>query len=51
MLEINKKAASKFGIDARVIEENVDTKKNIEILGNDHIHILVNLFQNWSRFS
>jgi len=35
MLEINKRAASKFGIDTRIIEENVDTKKNIKILGND----------------
>ncbi len=35
MLEINKKEAKKFGIDPEIIEANIDTKKNIEILGND----------------
>ncbi|MGQ9465895.1 MAG: DNA methyltransferase [bacterium] len=35
MLESNKKAATKFGIDTKVIEEKTDTRKNIEILGND----------------
>ncbi len=35
MLEINKKAASKYGIDPKLIEEKANTKKNIEILGND----------------
>jgi len=35
MLEVNKRAATKFGIDTRFIEERVDTRKNIEILGND----------------
>lgn len=35
MLEVNKKAASKFGIDPKLIEANVETKKNIEILGDD----------------
>jgi DNA modification methylase len=35
MLEVNKRAATKFGIDTRFIEEHVDTRKNIEILGND----------------
>ncbi len=35
MLEANKKAAIKFGIDTELIEVSVDTKKNIEILGDD----------------
>ena len=35
MLESNKKAAAKFGIDVNLIEKKVDTKKNIEILGDD----------------
>jgi len=35
MLEANKKAATKFGIDIELIEKKVDTQKNIEILGND----------------
>ncbi|HID71762.1 MAG TPA: hypothetical protein EYP29_03340 [Thermoplasmata archaeon] len=35
MLETNKKAALKFGIDTELIEKKVDTKKNMEILGND----------------
>jgi DNA modification methylase len=35
MLEANKKAATKFGIDTELIEVSVDTKKNIEILGDD----------------
>jgi len=35
MLEINKKAATKFGIDVEFIEKKVDTQKNIEILNND----------------
>jgi DNA modification methylase len=35
MLEVSKKAATKFGIDTELIEANVDTKKNIEILGDD----------------
>ncbi|MGQ9665663.1 MAG: DNA methyltransferase [bacterium] len=35
MLEANKKAATKFGIDTKLIEEKTDTRKNIEILGND----------------
>ena len=35
MLEVNKRAATKFGIDTRFIEEKADTRKNIEILGND----------------
>jgi DNA modification methylase len=35
MLEVNKKSAIKFGIDTEYIEKKVDTKKNIEILGDD----------------
>ncbi|MDD3726366.1 MAG: DNA methyltransferase [Candidatus Ratteibacteria bacterium] len=35
MLETNKKVAEKFGIDTAIIERNVDTWKNIEILGDD----------------
>ncbi len=35
MLEVNRKAALKFGIDPKLIEVNVDIKKNIEILGDD----------------
>ncbi|GEM_PF-3505243 len=35
MLEINKKAAKKFGIDTKLIEKTVNTQKNIEVLGND----------------
>jgi len=35
MLEVNKKAAVKFGIDVELIEKKVDTQKNIKVLGND----------------
>jgi len=35
MLEENIKAAKKFNIDTRLIEEKVDIQKNMEILGND----------------
>ena len=35
MLEANKKAALKFGIDTKLIEEKTDTQKNISMLGND----------------
>lgn len=35
MLEASKKAAVKFGIDTKLIEEKANTRKNIEILGND----------------
>jgi len=35
MLEVNKKAAVKFGIDTKIIEKKADTQKNIKILGND----------------
>jgi DNA modification methylase len=35
MLETNKKAAIKFGIDTKYIEEEANTNKNIKLLGND----------------
>ncbi|MCP4231654.1 MAG: site-specific DNA-methyltransferase, partial [bacterium] len=35
MLETNKKAASKFGLDTGHIEKTANTNRNIEILGND----------------
>ena len=45
MLETNKKVAAKFGIDTEFIEKKVDTKKNIEILGNDLTFIGVREFE------
>jgi len=35
VLENNKSAAAKFGIDTRHIERIADTKKNLHVLGND----------------
>lgn len=35
MLGASKKAAVKFGIDTRIIEEKANTHRNVEILGND----------------
>lgn len=35
MLETNKRAAVKFGIDTELIETKADTEKNIRVLGND----------------
>ena len=35
MLDVNRKAAVKFGLDTRLIEEKSDTQKNIEVLGDD----------------
>lgn len=35
MLELNKRAAAKFGIDVALIEQQVDTQKNLRVLGND----------------
>ena len=35
MLETNKKAALRFGIDTSLIERTADTQKNIQILGDD----------------
>lgn len=45
MLEANKTAAIKFGIDTHLIEEKTDTQKNIEILGDDLTFISVREFQ------
>ncbi len=45
MLEANKSAAIKFGIDTHLIEEKTDTQKNIEILGDDLTFISVREFQ------
>jgi DNA modification methylase len=45
MLEANKAAAVKFGIDTHFIEEKTDTQKNIEILGDDLTFISVREFQ------
>ncbi|MEA1912618.1 MAG: DNA methyltransferase [candidate division WOR-3 bacterium] len=45
MLEANKKAAAKFGIDVELIEKKVDTQKNIKILGNDLTFIGVREFE------
>jgi len=45
MLEANKKAAEKFGIDLELIEEKTNTRKNIEILGNDLTFIGVREFE------
>ena len=39
MIEANKKAAIKFGIDFKLIEEKTDIQTNIDILGNDLIFI------------
>lgn len=33
MLESSKKLAVRFGVDADLIEANVDTEKNVKILG------------------
>jgi DNA modification methylase len=45
MLEANKRAAAKFGIDTALIEEKTDTQKNIELLGDDLTFIRVREFQ------
>lgn len=45
MLEVNKKAAAKFGIDTTLIEEKTNTQKNIEILGDDLTFISVREFE------
>ncbi|MBL7117961.1 MAG: hypothetical protein ISS94_04170 [Candidatus Syntrophoarchaeum sp.] len=45
MLEANKTAAIKFGIDTHLIEEKTDTQKNVEILGEDLTFISVREFQ------
>jgi len=45
MLEASKKAATKFGIDTNLIEEKADTRKNIEILGNDLTFLSIREFE------
>lgn len=45
MHEANKKAAVKFGIDTKLIEERIDTQKNINILGNDLTFLSVREFE------
>lgn len=45
MLEANKRAAVRFGIDTQLIEEKTDTQKNIEHLGDDLSFIRVREFQ------
>jgi DNA modification methylase len=45
MLEVNKKAAVKFGIDTDFIEARADTQKNIEVLGNDLTFLGVREFE------
>ena len=45
MLEANKRAALKFGIDAELIEEKTDTQKNISLLGNDLTFLSVREFE------
>jgi len=45
MLEANKKAAVKFGIDTKLIEKRANTKKNIEVLGSDLTFLSVREFE------
>lgn len=45
MLEVSKKAATKFGIDTKFIEEKANTRKNIELLGNDLTFLSVPEFE------
>ncbi len=45
MLEKSKNAATKFRIDAELIEEKADTKKNIEILGDDLTFLSIREFE------
>lgn len=45
MLEASKKAATKFGIDTQLIEEKTDTRKNIEILGDDLTFLSIREFE------
>ncbi|MCK4334063.1 hypothetical protein KAX06_04675 [candidate division WOR-3 bacterium] len=45
MLEVNKRAAVKFGIDTDLIEARVDTQKNIEVLGDDLTFLGVREFE------
>jgi DNA modification methylase len=45
MLEANKIAAVKFGIDTQLIEERTNTRKNIEILGDDLTFLSIREFE------
>jgi DNA modification methylase len=45
MLEVNKKAAVKFGIDTDFIEKKINTQKNVEDLGNDLTFISIKEFE------
>jgi DNA modification methylase len=45
MLEANKRAAVKFGIDTKIIEQKTNTQKNIEVLGNDLTFLSVREFE------
>lgn len=45
MLEINRKAAAKFGIDLDLIEKRTNTQRNIKVLGNDLTFISVREFE------
>jgi DNA modification methylase len=45
MLEVNRRAAVKFAIDTKLIEEKTDTPKNINILGNDLTFLSVREFE------
>lgn len=45
MLEASKKAALKFGIDTKLIEEKTETQKNIRILGDDLTFLSVREFE------
>jgi DNA modification methylase len=45
MLEENIKAAKKFNIDTRLIEEKIDIQKNMEVLGNDLTFLAVREFE------
>lgn len=45
MLEASKKAAQKFGIDTKLIEEKTETQKNIRVLGNDLTFLSVREFE------
>jgi DNA modification methylase len=45
VLEINRQAAAKFGIDLDLIEKRTNTQKNIDILGNDLTFIGVREFE------
>jgi len=45
VLEINRKAAAKFGIDLDLIEKRTNTQRNIKVLGNDLTFISVREFE------